>query len=71
MSHPSQFSTADSIIFKVPAGANVTTEWHHENGLNPSDSADPVDPSHKGPISVYMAKVDSALTTTVTDLSCT
>lgn len=36
-------------VITVPAGAQVTAEWHHTlNGADPSDSADPVDPSHKG-----------------------
>lgn len=36
-------------IITVPAGAQVTTEWHHTlAGADPSDSADPIDPSHKG-----------------------
>ena len=36
-------------VINVPAGAQVTAEWHHTlAGADPSDSADPVDPSHKG-----------------------
>ena len=36
-------------IINVPAGANVTTEWHHGgSGADPTDAADPIDPSHKG-----------------------
>lgn len=60
-----------SEIITVPAGATVGTEWHHTlqpNGYDSSDAADPIDPSHKGPVMVYLAKVDSALTTTVTGL---
>jgi cellulase len=42
-------------VITVPAGAQVTTEWHHTlNGADPSDSADPIDPSHKGPIITYL-----------------
>lgn len=34
-------------VIEVPAGASVITEWHHTlAGLDPSDSADPIDPSH-------------------------
>ncbi|KAG8947151.1 hypothetical protein FRC04_011003 [Tulasnella sp. 424] len=61
-----------SEIINIPAGATVGTEWHHAlqpNGYDPSDSADPIDPSHKGPVMVYLAKVPSALTTTVTGLN--
>ncbi|KAG8957572.1 hypothetical protein FRC00_003792 [Tulasnella sp. 408] len=59
-------------IINIPAGASVAAEWHHglntNPGLDPSDSSDPIDSSHKGPIMAYLAKVDSALTTTVTGL---
>ncbi|GAB7347300.1 hypothetical protein MBLNU459_g3383t1 [Dothideomycetes sp. NU459] len=56
-------------VIEVPAGASVITEWHHTlAGLDTSDSADPIDKSHLGPIMVYMAKVDDATTTTVTGL---
>ncbi|KAJ7275071.1 glycoside hydrolase [Mycena rebaudengoi] len=53
----------------VPAGAQFTAEWHHElNGANPSDTSDPIDPSHKGPILTYLAKIPDAKQTTVTGL---
>ncbi|KAG9050983.1 hypothetical protein FS837_000647 [Tulasnella sp. UAMH 9824] len=59
-------------IINIAAGSSVSAEWHHglnvNGGLDPSDSSDPIDPSHKGPIMAYLAKVDSALTTTVTGL---
>ncbi|KAF3902465.1 Endoglucanase-4 [Orbilia brochopaga] len=56
-------------IINVPSGATLTMEWHHGgSGPDPNDASDPVDPSHKGPIMVYLAKVDNALTTTVTGL---
>ncbi|GLB39541.1 putative glycoside hydrolase family 61 [Lyophyllum shimeji] len=56
-------------IIKVAAGSSVTTEWHHDlNGANPSDSADPIDSSHKGPVMVYMAKVTNATQSNVTGL---
>ncbi|KAF3936814.1 Endoglucanase-4 [Dactylella cylindrospora] len=56
-------------ILDVPSGATLTMEWHHGgNGPDPNDLSDPVDPSHKGPIMVYLAKVDNALTQTVTGL---
>ncbi|KAG8896175.1 hypothetical protein FRB99_009032 [Tulasnella sp. 403] len=58
-------------IIDIPAGATVGTEWHHQlqpNGYNPADSQDPIDSSHKGPIMIYLAKVDSALQSSVTGL---
>ncbi|KAL0630703.1 hypothetical protein Q9L58_010447 [Maublancomyces gigas] len=56
-------------IINVPAGAKVTTEWHHTlDGANAADGDDPISPGHLGPVMVYLAKVDNALTTTVTGL---
>ncbi|EWC44375.1 hypothetical protein DRE_01201 [Drechslerella stenobrocha 248] len=58
-----------STVINVPSGASITLEWHHTlDGANPSDSADPVDPGHKGPIMAYLAAVPSALQTSVTGL---
>ncbi|PVF94634.1 glycoside hydrolase [Serendipita vermifera] len=58
-----------STIIDIPAGASVTAEWHHTlSGADASDTADPIDPSHKGPIMAYLAKVPSALQTDVTGL---
>ncbi|KAI5778032.1 glycoside hydrolase family 61 protein [Geopyxis carbonaria] len=56
-------------IIDITAGATVTTEWHHTlSGADSTDSDDPISPGHLGPVMVYMAKVDSALTSTVTGL---
>ncbi|OJT10390.1 hypothetical protein TRAPUB_13082 [Trametes pubescens] len=56
-------------IINVPAGSPVTAEFHHTlAGADPSDSADPVDPSHKGPVMAYLAKVNNATDMTVTGL---
>ncbi|KAG5730705.1 putative endo-beta-1,4-glucanase D [Termitomyces sp. T112] len=56
-------------IITVPAGASVTTEWHHAlTGADPSDPADPIDSSHKGPIISYLAAIPNATQTTVTGL---
>ncbi|KAG8928754.1 hypothetical protein FRC03_005559 [Tulasnella sp. 419] len=58
-------------IINIPAGATVTTEWHHvlqPNGYNPNDSEDPIAKGHNGPIMHYLAKVDSALTSNVSGL---
>ncbi|KAF5360683.1 hypothetical protein D9756_004867 [Leucocoprinus leucothites] len=56
-------------VIDVPAGAQVTAEWHHTlNGADPSDSADPIDSSHKGPVLAYLAKVPDATQSDVTGL---
>ncbi|KAJ6579682.1 glycoside hydrolase family 61 protein I [Mycena vulgaris] len=53
----------------VPAGAQVTAEWHHTlNGADPSDISDPIDTSHHGPVITYLAKIPSALQSSVTGL---
>jgi len=53
----------------VPAGSQFTAEWHHTlAGADPSDSQDPIDPSHKGPVISYLAKIPNALQTNVTGL---
>ncbi|KAG6848657.1 hypothetical protein H0H93_015127 [Arthromyces matolae] len=42
-------------IITVPAGATVTTEWHHTlAGADPTDASDPIDSSHKGPVISYL-----------------
>ncbi|KAF5315151.1 hypothetical protein D9619_007055 [Psilocybe cf. subviscida] len=56
-------------VIPVAAGAQVTAEFHHTlSGADPSDAADPIDPSHKGPVIAYLAKVPSATQSTVTGL---
>lgn len=56
-------------IIDVPAGARVTAEWHHTlRGAEPNNPSDPIDPSHKGPVMVYLAQVPSATQTSVTGL---
>lgn len=42
----------------VNPGSKVTIQWHYEMGLGDSDTFI-VDPSHKGPCIVYMAKSDT------------
>ena len=57
--HPKLATPFPTGIINIPAGATVGTEWHHglqPNGYNPSDLADPIEDSHKGPIMVYLAK---------------
>jgi cellulase len=46
-------------IIIVNAGEQVGAQWNHvlqPNGYNPSDSQDPIDPSHLGPGMAYLAK---------------
>ncbi|KAG8769921.1 hypothetical protein FRC15_004317 [Serendipita sp. 397] len=59
----------DTTIIDVPAGATVTAEFHHTlTSAGTGDTDDPISSGHKGPIMVYLAKVPSALQTTVTGL---
>ncbi|KAI1255664.1 hypothetical protein MGN70_002779 [Eutypa lata] len=60
----------DSTIISVPAGAKVGAWWGHVIGgaQSANDPDDPIAASHKGPISVYLAKVDNAATTGTTGL---
>ncbi|KAJ4467252.1 glycoside hydrolase family 61 protein [Lentinula aciculospora] len=56
-------------IIPVPAGAQVTAEWHHTlAGADPTDPADPIDSSHKGPVISYLAAIPNATQTDVTGL---
>ncbi|KAJ3751403.1 glycoside hydrolase family 61 protein [Lentinula detonsa] len=56
-------------IVPVPAGAQVTAEWHHTlAGADPTDPADPIDSSHKGPVISYLAAIPNATQTDVTGL---
>lgn len=55
-------SPVSSTVLKVPAGAKVGAYWQHLIG-GPQGSNDPDNPiaaSHKGPITVYLAKVSNA-----------
>lgn len=54
---------------QVKAGDKLTAEWHHTLDSKPeTDKSDPIDPGHLGPIMVYLARVDDALSTKVTGL---
>ncbi|KAF9046517.1 glycoside hydrolase family 61 protein I [Panaeolus papilionaceus] len=56
-------------VIKVPAGAQVTAEFHHTlTSAGTNDAADPIDPSHKGPVLAYLAQVPSATQSSVTGL---
>ncbi|KAL0933853.1 glycosyl hydrolase family 61 [Colletotrichum truncatum] len=52
----------DNNVISVPAGARVGAWWGHVIGgaQGPNDPDHPIAASHKGPIIVYLAKVDSA-----------
>ncbi|TAQ90984.1 hypothetical protein B7494_g740 [Chlorociboria aeruginascens] len=63
-------STPSKDVIEVNAEDIITTEWHHTlSGFNASDVADPIETWQKGPIIVYLAKVDDALTTSTTGLN--
>ncbi|KAK6225527.1 endoglucanase II (glycosyl hydrolase family 61) [Colletotrichum tabaci] len=53
----------DRSLVAVPAGARVGALWAHgiDGPLDPNDVDNPIAPSHKGPIMVYLAKVDDAV----------
>ncbi|KAF9485915.1 glycoside hydrolase family 61 protein I [Pholiota conissans] len=56
-------------IIPVPAGAQVTAEFHHTlTSAGTNDPADPIDPSHKGPIIAYLAPIANATQSNVTGL---
>ncbi|RPA78888.1 hypothetical protein BJ508DRAFT_416250 [Ascobolus immersus RN42] len=52
----------DNTVINIPAGARVGAWWGHEiGGANgPNDLDHPIAASHKGPVIVYLAKVDNA-----------
>ncbi|KAL1642767.1 hypothetical protein SLS58_005271 [Diplodia intermedia] len=57
-------SPVSSTVINVPAGAQVGAQYQHIIG-GPQGSNDPDNPiaaSHKGPVIVYLAKVDNAAT---------
>ncbi|KAK6525112.1 hypothetical protein TWF694_005260 [Orbilia ellipsospora] len=62
--------SASADVVDVPAGAKIGTYWGHVIGgaQFPGDADNPIASSHKGPITVYMAKVDNAATTPSTGL---
>ncbi|KAL2264216.1 hypothetical protein VTK26DRAFT_48 [Humicola hyalothermophila] len=69
VSHPdfacnTNIQLRDSTVIKIPAGARVGAWWGHEIGgaAGPNDPDHPIAASHKGPIQVYLAKVDNAAT---------
>ncbi|KAK4165591.1 glycoside hydrolase [Cladorrhinum sp. PSN259] len=54
----------DNTIITIPAGARVGAWWGHVIGgaQSANDADNPIARSHKGPIMVYLAKVDNAAT---------
>ncbi|KAF2841372.1 lytic polysaccharide monooxygenase [Patellaria atrata CBS 101060] len=66
---PNPIKYTDSNIINIPAGANVIAEWHKTlTSAGSGDKEDPIADGHKGPTMIYLAKVDNALTKTVTGL---
>ncbi|EWC47519.1 hypothetical protein DRE_00487 [Drechslerella stenobrocha 248] len=59
-----------SAVVNVPAGAKIGTYWGHVLGgaQFAGDVDHPIAASHKGPIAIYLAKVDNAGTTPSTGL---
>ncbi|KAH9988710.1 glycoside hydrolase family 61 protein [Xylariaceae sp. FL0662B] len=60
----------DSTVISVPAGSKVGAWWGHVIGgaQTANDPDNPIAKSHKGPIMVYLAKVDDAATAGTTGL---
>jgi cellulase len=54
----------DNTVITIPAGARVGAWWGHVIGgaQSANDADHPIARSHKGPIMVYLAKVDNAAT---------
>jgi cellulase len=65
--NPYHQPVSDAVI-DVPAGAQVTAEWHHTlDGADPNDTADPIDSSHKGPVLAYLWVIFFVLLTQIVD----
>ncbi|TFK21469.1 glycoside hydrolase family 61 protein [Coprinopsis marcescibilis] len=57
-------------VISVPAGAELTAEWHSSLNNDPVwASVDPLPDNHRGPILVYLAKVPNALQAKVEGLN--
>lgn len=65
------YSPVSSQVVTIPAGAQVGTWWEHLIGgpQGGSDADNPIAASHKGPVQVYLAKVDNAGTAGTSGLS--
>lgn len=56
-------TTPSSNIINVAAGSTVQATWRHTlTSTAANDAVYVIDPSHKGPITAYLKKVDNALT---------
>jgi len=63
-------SPVSSDVIEIAAGDKFGMQWNHNiEGPSPGDGDDPIAPSHKGPVMVYMAKVDDASTANGAGLS--
>ncbi|KAK7681568.1 hypothetical protein QCA50_015301 [Cerrena zonata] len=57
-------------VAQVPAGAQVTAQFHRTSaGYLGPDPSDPLDPTNKGPVLAYLARVPDATQSDVTGLS--
>lgn len=65
-----QPGTHSNVVINVKAGDKIGADWGHVIGgaQYANDKAQYIDPSHKGPIMYYMAKVDNAATAPLTGL---
>ncbi|KAI4605863.1 hypothetical protein J4E90_010688 [Alternaria incomplexa] len=50
-------ATSDQV--EVAAGSKLGMQWHHNDPASAGDGDDPIAPSHKGPVMVYIAKADT------------
>ncbi|CAL1712873.1 unnamed protein product [Somion occarium] len=58
-----------SVVATVPAGSTVTAHFHHLSaGYVGPDPSEPLDPTNKGPVLAYLARVPDATQSTVTGL---
>ncbi|KAI5119067.1 hypothetical protein M0805_001526 [Coniferiporia weirii] len=66
---PNPLTHLSPVVISAPAGAEITAEWHHTlTSAGTGDPADPIDPSHKGPLISYLAAIPDATQSDVTGL---
>ncbi|PAV19161.1 glycoside hydrolase family 61 [Pyrrhoderma noxium] len=66
---PNPLVYISDVVIPAKAGSQITTEWHHTlDSAGTGDPADPIDSSHKGPITTYLAAVPDATQSDVTGL---
>lgn len=63
------YSPVSTDVIEVAPGDQFGMQWNHNiAGPTAGDADDPIASSHKGPVMVYMAKVDDASTADGSDL---